>query len=528
MNAGRWLLLVGVGMLCLSVAAGEKKKRVRQYKKYPRDLVTQVARGDVDKALAGWKKFLEKTPDDLETHYGMAMCFTQKKDIGAAMKHVKTAVEKGLPVQRFLAGPRELFKPLVESDEFKTYIKGKDLELLHGPTLGSVTDGRARIWVRTLNEVPIVVHVSTKEDLSKPLEGKASTAEERDYTAVVEITGLSADTQYHYGLTIDGKKQKSTYAFKTMPVQGKPARFVVVFGGGSGFTPWFERMWDVMGKQNAIAFMSLGDNVYIDTPDVQATQKYCYYRRQSREEFRRFASGVSISAIWDDHDFSVNDSNDGPDIDKPAWKIPVWKTFRNNWVNPSYGGGEKLPGCWFMQSIADVDFFFMDGRYYRARENGTMLGPKQKQWLLDSLKASKAKFKVLCANVPMSKNVKPGSKDPWDGFPAEREEIFSFLEKNRIEGVFVIAADRHRSDAWKTERPNGYPIYEFQSSKLTNVHTHGIMKGCLFGYNEKCSLGRLVFDTTKDDPEVTYEVINIDNEKKHSLTIKRGELSFKK
>ena len=67
-------------------------------------------------------------------------------------------------------------------------------------------------------------------------------------------------------------------------------------------------------------------------------------------------------------------------------------------------------------------------------------------------------------------------------------------------------------------------IYEFQSSRLTNVHTHGIIKGSLFGYNQKCSFGKLKFDTTKDDPEVIYDIINIDNEVVHSLTIKKSGL----
>ncbi len=156
-----------------------------------------------------------------------------------------------------------------------------------------------------------------------------------------------------------------------------------------------------------------------------------------------------------------------------------------------------------------------------------MLGPVQKKLLFAQLKNSKATFKVICSNVPITKGVKPGSKDTWDGFPEEREEIYQFLSENRIDGVFVLAADRHRSDAWRTERPGAYPIYEFQSSRLTNVHTHGIIKGCLFGYNELCSFGRLTFDTTKPDPEVTYDVINIDNELVESLTLKKSQLTSK-
>jgi alkaline phosphatase D len=93
--------------------------------------------------------------------------------------------------------------------------------------------------------------------------------------------------------------------------------------------------------------------------------------------------------------------------------------------------------------------------------------------------------------------------------------------------VILISADRHRSDIWKIDRPNGYPLYEFESSKLTNIHTHKVMPGSLFGYNKKCSFGLLQFDTTIPDPQVTYKIINIDNEVIYTFSLKRSQLTHK-
>ena len=39
--------------------------------------------------------------------------------------------------------------------------------------------------------------------------------------------------------------------------------------------------------------------------------------------------------------------------------------------------------------------------------------------------------------------------------------------------------------------------------------------------------GLVTFDTTARDPEVTYEVVNIDGEKPHVITVKRSQLTFK-
>ncbi|HEY3395135.1 MAG TPA: hypothetical protein VGK58_20715 [Lacipirellulaceae bacterium] len=59
---------------------------------------------------------------------------------------------------------------------------------------------------------------------------------------------------------------------------------------------------------------------------------------------------------------------------------------------------------------------------------------------------------------------------------------------------------------------------------MTDVHTHELVEGPLFGYNEKCSFGLLMFDATSDDPYMKYQIINIDGETVHELTIKRSAL----
>jgi alkaline phosphatase D len=447
------------------------------------------------------------------------------------MTYVEKALEDGLPFSRFVAGPRDLLKPLTDRAEFKELIQKHGTELLHGPMLGCVTDTGAKFWVRTANEVPVQILIGTSRRARTPISSSiVKTNQEKDYTAVLSVRGLKPDRRYYYKLLVDGKVQPRQWAFRTFPSRGASGQFWIGFGGGAGFTPQHERMWDTITTYNFPAFLFLGDNVYIDNPTRRAVQQYCYYRRQSRLEFRDFAASTGVYAIWDDHDFTTNDAGGGPEILRPYWKLPVWRTFTHNWNNPSYGGGENQPGCWFDFSIGDVDFFMLDGRYYRTKSrvtNPSMLGDVQKIWLFKKLKSSKATFKVIASPVPWSYGAKPGSNDPWQGYKTEREQIFSFLESNRIDGVILIAADRHRSDIWKIERPNGYSLYEFESSRLTNIHTHKIMPGSLFGYNEKCSFGMLQFDTTLPDPQVTYKIINIDKEVIYTFSIKKSQLTHK-
>ena len=171
----------------------------------------------------------------------------------------------------------------------------------------------------------------------------------------------------------------------------------------------------------------------------------------------------------------------------------------------------------------------LDSRYYRTDPKDarpSMLGPVQKAWLLKELRHSRATFKVLASPVPWVFEAKGNSRDTWNGYRNERREIFAALEKGKVEGVILISADRHRSDVWRIDRPDAYPLYEFESSRLTNVHTHGPVKGSLFSYNAKCSFGLLDFDTTAADPRVSYKIYNIDNKLIHTVELHKSQLSY--
>jgi alkaline phosphatase D len=286
-------------------------------------------------------------------------------------------------------------------------------------------------------------------------------------------------------------------------------------------------MWDTIRAREPLAMLMLGDNVYIDLPrEAGPLHRYTYYRRQSRPEFRRLTRSAPMYAIWDDHDAAVDDIWLGPYRDRPSWKPTMLELQQENWINPAWGDAE-WPGCWFRFVIGDVDFFMLDTRYYRTNPfaaERTMLGPVQKRWLLEGLRESRAALKVVASSVAWASGAKPGSHDTWDGFPEEREEIFSTVEEEGIGRVVLLSADRHRSEAWKIERPGGYTLYDLLSSRLTNIHVHEEVEGAMFAYNEKCSFGLLEFDTTADDPEVKFTIVNIDGEAVNSLVLRASEL----
>lgn len=494
-----------------------------------RNAVQQIARSNPIAAAEELEK--KQLSDEAETRFVEMLSLLAQERLDDAFVKARAAVDAGLPFERLVVGPRELLSKLHALPEFQRWkSEAMPSPLIHGPMVGSVTDTSASFWVRTAEPAEVTIELrplDASDDAPPAATASKETSAAVDFTAVLTAEPLRPDTEYRYAIEVDGEKTAAENTqFRTFPAKDEAAEFTVGFGGGAGYVPRWESMWDTINGFDPVAFFMLGDNVYIDDPTHLLTQQYCYYRRQSRPEWRRFTASTAIFSIYDDHDFGTNDCEPGPSVDTPPWKRPVLQTFRNNWVNPGYGGGDDHPGCWYDFHVADVHFIMLDGRYYRHRKSKSMLGEFQKRWLLDTLKNSTATFKVIASPVPFTPNIKPGSKDPWDGYPEEREEIFSFIDNESIDGVFLIAADRHRTDLRTIQRPEGYKLYEFESSRLTNIHTHGIVKteGLLWGYNEKCSFALMHFDTTAEDPQVTFEAIDIDGMKQGSFTLKRSIL----
>ena len=510
-------------------------KRDWQYKRVHQVALRYLLLGRDADAESFLNDYQAKNPDDAETSFLLGLLKIRAGKHAEAATEFKAALEKGLPPQRLIVGPRELLEPVKDAPPLKDAFAAHRNKPVQGPLVGHTTGTTASFWIRTAEASDVRVSVSSADDRATTVaSGSGKSSAETDYTTVVTVAGLQPATEYEYSVAVDdGAPVRSEHQrFQTFPSHGESAQFSIAFGGGAGFVPPHERMWDTIRAEDPLALLLLGDNVYIDDPESPEMQRYTYYRRQSRPEWRELTAQTAVYTIWDDHDFSTNDSWGGPLIDKPFWKRDYsWTIYKQNWANPGYGGGVEQPGCWYTFSIGDVDFIMLDCRYYRTDPKSdtlSMLGPVQLEWLKQQLAASPGTFKVLCSSVPWDFRTKGGSKDTWNGYRDEREAIFGFIEQNEIEGVVLMSADRHRSDAWQIERPDGYDFYEFNSSRLTNQHVHQTMvkQGALFSYNKKQSFGLVSFDTSTNDPQVTYEVISIDGERIDSLTVRRSQLKF--
>ena len=509
----------------------------RFYKRRGQRQLLAILDGKPELAVEYCERRLQQDPADPEIYYMLTLAYAsiaderktgKRKWLVKAEESMQKALDLGMPFGRFIAGPRELMEPVSERRIFRRLF-AEASPIVHGPMLGNATADGISCWVRTAEESAVQLAAWKSADPSDTIFSSiAHTVAETDYSGVMELDGLEPETNYHYNILADGRtvfKESEIPSFKSWRPEDEPGLFRLAFGGCAGYTPDAEKIWNVILAESPDAFFILGDNTYVDLPGMPGPfHDYTYYRRYSRPEFRSLVSHVPVYSIWDDHDAAIDDIWMGPYVDKPDWKLPMVRHYKQLWVNPGYGT-EEWPGCWYSFKQADIEFFMLDGRTYRTCPFGpdpTMLGPVQKKWLLENLANSTATIKVLVSPVAWTDKAKPGSHDTWAGFLDERDEIFNLIIENDINGVMLMSADRHRSEVWQVEWDGPYPMYEFLSSRLTNIHFHEIEPGAIFSYNELQSFGILDFNPMAEIPTASLQFVNLHGETVFERTFQIG------
>ncbi len=342
---------------------------------------------------------------------------------------------------------------------------------LQGPMVGAPSATSIRIWSRVSGTFDVVLEVSPSRDFtdvraSQPVRADSST----DFTAVNQVDGLSPATYYYYRLRIDGvldRYQPLPYRTRTAP-RGRSA-FRAAFGSCARLQiDTDQRIFSVAQALEPDLIFFLGDNIYADSAEPAALADL-YRRQREIERLKLLIRSTPSLAIWDDHDFALNDSDRTNPIREESLR-----TFNQYWANPS-GGLPTTPGIFFKYAYGGVDFFFLDGRYYRDPaddpdvQGKTMLGAQQKAWLKDELRASRAPFKVLVSGGGFSKAERGG--ESWAVYQHERNELFDFIRDHRIEGVFGISGDSHMGELNCVPRSEegGYDFYDLCSSPLANL-----------------------------------------------------------
>ena len=345
--------------------------------------------------------------------------------------------------------------------------------IMQGPMVGAVGEQSALIWLRTTGEYRVAIEYGTDFELGSTLLTDPIVASKaNDYTMIVTIEGLEPATEYFYRVLVNGKgdkylKEYPPFRFKTAPTRGADASFRVAFGSCPKFQDdRIQPIWPVIWGYQPDLFFWIGDNIYGDTLDPDILREE-YRRQRDVAGVLPVIRNISNLAVWDDHDFALNNHDRTNPIKEQALEV-----FKQYWPNPSYGMAD-VPGVFFTYSYGDVDFFFVDDRYYRdpnADPDGpqkTMLGRAQFEWLQIRLKKSAAVFKVIVSGSGFS-TAKGEGGDSWAAFLHERNRLFDFIRDQEITGVVMLSGDSHVGELnvipWSEH--GGYDLYDLVSSPL--------------------------------------------------------------
>jgi alkaline phosphatase D len=389
--------------------------------------------------------------------------------------------------------------------------------LLHGPMLGAVTPASISIWVRLSGPDEVQVEyapAATPKSAATRRTPPQRARKEDDYTVVVTVRDLAPGTSYRYRALVAGAPDLNQapagfFEARTAPAPGAPGQFSVAFGSCARVERHpVQPIWTALHARRPDLMLWLGDNVYADTLDPEIMAE-CYQRQRAVPELQPFLRTTPQLAIWDDHDYGLNDS----DGSHPG-KVEALGVFRRYWANPAYGLPEA-PGVFCAFHYGGVDFFMVDNRYHRAPAASpdvlgkSTLGTAQKDWLKAGLRASRAPFKIVASGQPWNNQKGPGGES-WEAFAHERAELLAFIRAEGISGVVLLSGDNHIGELNclpESER-GGYDLFEVSSSPLAqdpsvswlNYRTIPRIRQVYFGGP---NFGLLDFDLSATDPTLT-------------------------
>ena len=250
-------------------------------------------------------------------------------------------------------------------------------------------------------------------------------------------------------------------------------------------------------------FIFLGDNVYGDAPWTGNLNKLAEAYNIQKTKLPEWLDDIQIDAIWDDHDYGLNDG--GRNF---LLKAEAQDLFLNFWDIPKSDPRHSQQGIYFSR-ILDVQnkrvkIIALDTRYFRSDlkgkknqyqpnldTNATILGSEQWEWLESEL-AEPADLILLLSSIQILATQHRFEK--WSNFPKEREKLLKLIGKSpNATNTILVSGDRHRGALYRSNA-----TYELTASALNKVASQNV------------ELDPLLIDQTF--PELNYGIVEINSE----------------
>lgn len=448
---------------------------------------------------------------------------------------LKTTLASGVS----LALPAALSPALAQSPAIITSDRMRP-QVPYGIQIGDVLGDRAMIWSRTDRPARLVVERSFSADFKDSVRVRGPLAlDVTDYTARVDLTGLPAGREVFVRVMFEDLSTGRTLSepvagrFRTAPAARRDITFL--WSGDTAGQGWGINLeWGGMKCYEAMRliqpdfFIGCGDNIYADgpiaaevkledgtlwknvvTPEVSKVAETLkefrgrYTYNLMDENVRRFSAEVPQIWQWDDHEI-CNNWSDSKDLSGDARYIEknvpllVGRATRAflEYSPMRYNGADESERVYRRIPYGPLlDVFVLDMRGYRGANSynrqeapgpdAAFLGAEQLKWLKAGLKASKATWKVIAADMPISLLVSDG-KDaqgrekfeavangdgPVLGREFEFADLLHFIKHAKIRNTVWFTADvhycaAHYYDPVRAQFSDFDPFWEFVSGPL--------------------------------------------------------------
>ena len=386
-------------------------------------------------------------------------------------------------------------------------------QITHGVQSGDVADNSGMVWARADRPSRMMVEVATTDSFRDVIGGIFVDAlPESDFTAKVLLDDLPAGQDIFYRLRFQDLStatfgEPQIGRFRTAPSDRRSVSFLWsgdTMGQGWGIDPTRGgmRTYAAMRRAEPDFFIHCGDNIYADCPIVaeQKLRDGTLWRNIVTEEkskpaetlteyrgnykynllddnLRAFNSAVPTVALWDNHEVMESwwpgqPLPPGPDGERNTLIFAARARRAFHEFIPIRASLTE-PGRVYRKLAygLHLDVFLLDMRSYRGADGHAdvsylpddyLLGPAQLAWLKRELARSRATWKVIAADSPISYVTRDSHNT---GVPRGRgieiADLLSFIKRAGIRNTVWITADLHYTAAHFYD-PNRAAFQDFE------------------------------------------------------------------
>jgi phosphodiesterase/alkaline phosphatase D-like protein len=366
---------------------------------------------------------------------------------------------------------------------------GRAQTLLRAPYVGAVTDSSAVVaaWIVAGASVRLEYARDAAFTVAKRAVVTAPVPSSPDTMVMIPLAGLAPSTRYHYRIiAADGADTSAPRSFATFPREGVDAPVSFFFGSCQqshraepGAIVDSGKVFDVAADLGGDLFVQMGDWAYPDVhfrdyPSSDSVVRASYLKRlDTTYPFpARVLAEMPIAYVWDDHD-SFGDNSNGA---FPAeMKTRVGRAYQA--YVPHYALANPDAGIWQSFMIGNVEVFMLDSRSQRSPIDSALKGNQfvppsghsmlagfpvtgidQRRWLLDGLRSSRARWKVIVSPVPFNpamaagitaalflqrRDIARSFAEYWAGYPADIDSLVSLLRSPYGRNILIVSGSAH-------------------------------------------------------------------------------------